>query len=172
MSTLGCSPKAVWPIRPPRSFSIPVLNPQVSPTWAVQQMGSESSSDSADFFSPPPAEMNTIWIWIPTGSKKRNRHASSVQQLSLEAWGDERVSVSADIWGSYSEFTRFSKKHCHKYLCNWLEDCILALSFLKLAHRISDVHDRGLFFNAPLTFCSRLRNTYPDLQEIFFNQTA
>lgn len=120
----------------------------------------------------PPTEMNTIWIWIPTGSKKRNRHASSVQQLSLEAWGDERVSVSADIWGSYSEFTRSFKKQCHKYLCNWLEDCILALSFLKLAHRISDVHDSGLFFNAPLTFCSRLRNTYPVLPEIFFNQTA
>lgn len=53
-----------------------------------------------------------------------------------------------------------------------MTDCILALSFLKLAHRISAIRDRELFFNDLLTSSSRLRSTYPVLLDIFFNLAA
>lgn len=172
MSTLGHSPKAVWPVRPPRCLSIPVLSPQVSPARAAQQMGSENGSDSADSTPPPPPLK-----WIQYGSESQQEARQGTDTLhqydgSLGKPREMSVFRSVYIWASYNGFARFSEKCYHKYLCNWIADCVLALSFLKVAHRVSAIHDRGLFFNDLLTCCSRLRSTYPVLLEIFFNLAA
>lgn len=174
MPRLGHCLKAVRPIHPPHSSASQFSALRSAPRrlcgrWAIRTAPALQSS-----CSPPasPTKMNTIWIWIPTGSKARNRCPSSLRWLGLEAQGDEHVLLSAYIWTSYNGFERFFTKYCCKYLCNWTADCILALSFLKLAHRTSALSDRGLFFSDLLTSCGRLRSSHLVLLVIIFNLAA
>lgn len=121
-------------------------------------MGSENGSDSADSTPPPPP---LKWIQYGSESQQEARQGTDTRHQYDGSVGKPRemsVFWSVYIWASCNGFARFSEKCYHKYLCNRIADCVLALSFLKVAHRISAIHDKGLFFNDLLTCCSRLRS--------------
>lgn len=121
----------------------------------------------------PPLE----WIWYRSESEQEARPRTDTFR-----WYDSFASL-----GSLGRFSKFRslltseftgdsqgslKDAATSIYITWIAHCILALSFLGLAYRISVSLDRELFFNALLTSCSRLRSPYPVQLEIFFNLAA